>query len=126
MRTQGNIMTPTEYEQAELERMIKNIQLLEQQISDMNTGDSRTSKSNQQNNPTVVNMHGSNDSSTQGGLKAAAHSFMGKMSTPPKNGTEDTNSYANPKNKQGSFPNPFGVQDSKSSNKQQPALSGFA
>ena len=30
VRTHGNIMTPTEYENAELERMKKNIELLEQ------------------------------------------------------------------------------------------------
>ena len=84
-------MTPAEYEHAELERMIKNIQQLEQQISDMNTGDSRTSK-----NPGGTG--GAHDgTSSQGGLKNSyQNSFMGKMFTNQK-GTEESNSYNNSK-----------------------------
>ncbi len=44
VRTYGNIMTPPEYEQAELERMIQNIQILEGQISEMNSESSKINK----------------------------------------------------------------------------------
>ena len=46
VRTHGNIMTPTEYENLELERMKRNIEALEQQISEMNTENSKQSKQN--------------------------------------------------------------------------------
>lgn len=87
-------MTPAEYEHAELERMIKNIQQLEQQISDMNTGDSRTSK-NPNTGTGGLQVDGT---SSQGGLKTNSYqnSFMGKMYTNQK-GTEESNSYNNSK-----------------------------
>lgn len=44
IRSQGNIMTPTEYENAELERMKKNIEILELQINDMMTDASKNSR----------------------------------------------------------------------------------
>lgn len=43
-------MTPTEYENAELERMKRNIEVLEQQISEMNTETSKASRNNANTN----------------------------------------------------------------------------
>lgn len=44
VRTHGNIMTPTEYENLELDRMKQNIEALEMQISEMGTENSKQSK----------------------------------------------------------------------------------
>lgn len=54
VRTYGNITTPAEYEQAELERMIRNIQILEEQINHKNAEGCKQTPEGPENSSAII------------------------------------------------------------------------
>lgn len=98
VRTHGNIMTPTEYESAELDRMRCNIEALEQQISEMNSEASKQSKQNPAGNPPTEN-------SSLGLRNQQNTSQTFQPNTKSQGNTEEDNSSA--LHKGGALPNVF-------------------